>query len=146
MPQFYVTTTNSPVRLVSYGQTAFFLCNWVGRKKGLVRFEYLYFFWHTSRCNHVIGRFIWRYQTFFPHHNGGTQNKYRYSNWILFSPYPMTKRKKHYGQVRCTFWDSDECWASEPRCFFYLPLGSSSSCSKTISMSYLINFFLKQCI
>jgi len=37
--------------------------------------------------------------------------------------------------VRCSFWGSNECGASVPHCFFYLPLGSSStSCNKTISM------------
>jgi len=36
--------------------------------------------------------------------------------------------------VRFTFWGSDECGASVPRCSFYLPLGSSSLCSETISM------------
>ena len=36
--------------------------------------------------------------------------------------------------VRCAFWGSDESEASALCCFFYLPLGSSSSCSKTISM------------
>ena len=36
--------------------------------------------------------------------------------------------------VRCAFWDSDKWGASVPRCSFYLPLGSSSSCSETISI------------
>jgi len=36
--------------------------------------------------------------------------------------------------VRCAFWDSDECGASVPHYCFYLPLGSSSSSSKTILM------------
>jgi len=40
--------------------------------------------------------------------------------------------------VRCAFWGSDKCGASARCCSFYLPLGSSSSCSKskTISMCY----------
>jgi len=36
--------------------------------------------------------------------------------------------------VRCAFWDSNKCGASAPHCSFYLPLGSSSSCSETILM------------
>jgi len=38
--------------------------------------------------------------------------------------------------VNCVIWHSDECGVSVPHCSFYLPLGSSFSCSETIFMYY----------